>query len=215
MIGRAARAFGTVRATRGGAAPNRLVVLFCLAVALVAGMPGRAARTDIESVYEAYVINFVRYTRWPDSGTAGTPYVIAVLGSPESAASLRELAALSGPIDGHPLVVRSLTLNAIAPARDQATKALRDGLDDARVIYVAPSHRGWNDAAIGAVANRPVLTVGVGGAFVAQGGMLGLFEHDGRVNFSANDSAIKAASIDVSARVLMLARQAPPRPEGD
>ena len=190
-------------------------VLTCVAADVVAAPTNLVATTDVESVFEAYVINFVRYTRWSDSDSAGSPYVIAVLGSPDVAASLRQLAARSGQIDGHPLVVRPLALNTIAPSHDTAVRTVHDDLDDARVVYVASSHRSWNDAVIDAVAHRPVLTVGVGSAFVAQGGMLGLFEHDGRVNFSANDSAIKSAPIDVSARVLMLARPAPARSEGD
>jgi hypothetical protein len=39
--------------------------------------------------------------------------------------------------------------------------------------------------------------------------MLALFDHQGRVNFCANEAAIKQSSVDVSARVMVLARTAP------
>lgn len=172
------------------------------------------AQTDVESVYNAYVLNFVRYARWPDSDTLGVPYVIAVIGPPGTAATLRQLVSRGEGVSGHPLSVRSISFNAIAPPPEQAIKALRGTLGDARVVFVAQSHRSWNAPVIAAVKGQPVLTVGVGGGFVAQGGMLGLFEKNGRVNFSANEEAIRHSSVEVSARVLVLARPAPTGPQG-
>ena len=110
--------------------------------------------------------------------------------------------------------VRLLPLNTIAPDRALAVRTLKAQLDDARVVYVAASHHGWNDSVVAAVADRPVLTVGVGGDFIAAGGMFALFEKQGRVAFSANEDAIRRAALDVSARVLVLARPAPADNDG-
>jgi hypothetical protein len=187
----------------------RIVVLLALCILPATAILGvRAEPTDVESVHAAYVINFIRYTRWagPESPE---PFVIAVLGPPESAAALRQLASRSGRVQGHPLRVRLLPVNTVAPGRAQAVRTLKAQLDDARIVYVAASHRGWDDAVVAAVAGRPVLTVGVGGDFIAAGGMFALFETQGRVAFSANEDAIRRASLDVSARVLVLARPAP------
>jgi hypothetical protein len=196
-------------APAGALAGLRQLATWLLCACMVATIPGGAQAVDAESIYEAYVLNFIRYSRWPDSATGSGDYVIAVVGPPGTAADLRLLAERNGPVQGHALRVREIALNRLAPARADAVRALQAKLGDARVVFVAPSHRSWNSAVIAATQGKPVLTVGVGGDFVRQGGMLALFDHQGRVNFCANEAAIKQSSVDVSARVMVLARTAP------
>jgi hypothetical protein len=181
-----------------------------MAIAIVPRAP--AAPADAASLHAAYVINFIRYTRWPEA-QARSPLVIAVLGPGEQAAVLRRLARHAGPIEGRRLEVRQLPLNTIAPARTKAIATLRSGLANADVVYVAGSHQSWNEAVIAAVKGEPVLTVGIGPEFVAAGGMFGLVEGDGRVHITSNEAVVRKAPIDVSARVLLLARPSgePPR----
>lgn len=193
----------------GAAASMRRLVAWLLCACVVAAIAGGAQAVDAESIYEAYVLNFVRYSRWPDSDTGNSDYVIAVIGPSGIAADLRRLAERNGPVQGHALRVRSIPLNTLAPVRREAVRTLQATLGDARVVFVAPSHRSWNAAVVAATAGKPVLTVGIGGDFVRQGGMLALFDHQGRVNFSANEAAIKQSAVDVSARVMVLARPAP------
>jgi hypothetical protein len=196
-------------APTGATAALRQLASWLLCACMLAALPGGAQAVDAESIYEAYVLNFVRYSRWPDSDTGSGDYVIAVIGPSSIAADLRRLAVRNGPVQGHVLRVREIALNTLAPVRREAVRTLQAKLDNARVVFVAPSHRSWNSAVVAATAGKPVLTVGIGGDFVRQGGMLALFDHEGRVNFSANEAAIKQSSVDVSARVMVLARPAP------
>jgi hypothetical protein len=197
-------------APTGVTAAMRQWASWLLCACMLAALPGGGAQAlDAESIYEAYVLNFVRYSRWPDSDSGNGDYVIAVIGPSAIAADLRRLAERNGPVQGHALRVRAIALNTLAPVRREAVRTLQATLDDARVVFVAPSHRSWNGAVIAATAGKPVLTVGIGGDFVRQGGMLALFDHQGRVNFCANEAAIKQSSVDVSARVMVLARTAP------
>lgn len=193
----------------GGAGLRGIVRgLAALALAFVLAMRAApAAPADEAAVQAAYVINFVRYARWPDA-TPGRPYVIVVLGTPDAAATMRRLAARAGPVDGHPLVVRAPALTAAAPARAEASRLLRGALAGADVVFVAASHADWNAATVAATEGRPVLTVGVGAGFVRNGGMLALVDEAGRVRFTANEAAIARSPVDVSARVLLLARPA-------
>jgi hypothetical protein len=160
---------------------------------------------DEASVHAAYVINFVRYSRWPRLAP-DAHLVVATLGPPESADALRVLASRADPVEGHVVKVRALSLNHAPPKHDEAVATIRAHAADAQLVYVAPSHRGWNQAVIEALAGRPVLTVGMGSEFVAGGGMFGLVRREGRVVFTANSQAIMRNPVDVSARVLMLAR---------
>lgn len=174
---------------------------------LPAARAPRAQPTDEAEVQAAYVVNFVRYSRWPEPAAA---YVIATLGSPESANELRALVRRVGAVDGHPLAVRALSLNSTPPERARAIVAIRAGMGDACVLFVPASHQAWNAAAIAASTDRPVLTVGVGPGFVAQGGMFALITEGNRVRFAANDAAIRRSGVEVSARVLLLARPLAP-----
>lgn len=189
-------------------APVALAFASVLVVAsLPAARPAQAAAPDEASVHAAYVINFVRYATWPGTvAEASTPYVIAALGPPESIAALKQLASQAGRVGGRRIAVRPLSLNVAAPSQRRAIAAVADDLDGVHVVYVAASHRAWNEAVIAATRDRPVLTVGIGGDFVTAGGMFGLIESRGRVRFTANENAIRRSPIQVSARVLMLSR---------
>lgn len=197
-------------ARRGARACRRVFgwLLGGLVVALATAPQAVAAPADVASLHAAYVLNFVRYTRWPDAQPR-SPLVIAVLGPGDVSGLLGRLARRAGPLEGHPLQVRRLSLNPIAPSRAEAVAALREGLAGADVVYVAASHQSWNEAVIAAVKGQPVLTVGIGREFVAAGGMFGLMEDGGRVHITANEAAVRQAPLDVSARVLLLARSAP------
>jgi hypothetical protein len=172
----------------------------------------RAAPLDETKVHAAYVINFVRYSRWPRLAP-GAPLVITTLGGPESADALRGLASRAGAVEGHPLQVRALALGRVPPSGEEATAVIAAEAADAQLVFVDASHRAWNQAVIAAFAGRPVLTVGMGSEFVAGGGMFGLVNREGRMVFTANNEAIARNPVDVSARVLMLAR--PLEPGGD
>lgn len=198
---------------RSARAPRRqsallLSLLLCAGLVL-APLRAPAETADPASVYATYVINFMRYAQWPSPASEEPRYVIAVLGSSDAAA-LRSLATRAGTIRGRPVMVRTLALNAAAPAPAEALQALRSELGQPHAVFVASSHGAWNEAVIAATQGRPILTIGVGGEFVDKGGMLGLVQEQGRVGFSANRIAIQRASVGVSARVMVLAR--PPRP---
>lgn len=171
---------------------------------LMASTLARAA--DEANVHAAYVINFIRYSRWPDPQPVDQPYVIAVLGPAGTAATFRTAAGSAAHIGGREFVVRIVPVNPVAPALTQAVRALQQDLQGVHVVYVAASYHGWNRAIVAAVAGRPVLTVGIGHEFVEAGGMFGLFENGGRVSFGTNENVIRNASVSISARVLVLAR---------
>lgn len=173
-----------------------------------AASPLRAAPVDEVRVHGAYLINFIRYSRWPEADAPG-PRVVAVLGPPAAAAVFRQLAQQAGPVNGHPVVVRTLPFNSAAPERAAAIRAMREATDGAHVVYIAPSHRSWEQALVAATAGRPVLTVGTGADFISAGGMFAMFTEQGRVRFAANIAAVRGSAVDVSGRVLLLARPLP------
>jgi hypothetical protein len=64
------------------------------------------------------------------------------------------------------------------------------------------------------LSDAPVLTVGESETFVRRGGMLSFMMHEGRVIFCADPKAIAASGLQLSSRVLKLARIITPHEEG-
>jgi hypothetical protein len=68
--------------------------------------------------------------------------------------------------------------------------------------------------AIQAVRGLPVLTIGETPGFATSGGMINLVLEDNRVRFEVNVKAAKEADLNISSRLLALARIVP-TPESD
>ena len=194
----------TPGAGRGRACGPAWALFVAMLLGLLLPRAPQAAETDEMRVQAAYVLNFIRYSRWPAGD--GEPIVIAVLGTAQNAAALRDLATRAGAINGRRVVVRLLPLSSVAPAQAPAVQALTTATADAHILFVGSSHSGWSRPAAQATSGRPVLTVGPGRTFVDAGGMFGLFLEQGHVRFAVNAPAIRGSGIDVSARLLALAR---------
>lgn len=189
-----------MRAARAAAwfAAPLAALLLALAAAPAAAQridPARAAQ-----VKAAYLLNFLRYTQWPEASfeNAQAPYRVAILGDAAVAAEFEALAQRAGPIENRGVSVRTgqLRLNA-AQAQE---------LRQTHLIYIAgPAAHEFLPALIGALDGAPALVVGDGPAFAPAGGMLGLILSQGRIVFDANPEAIRRHGVMVSAKVLKLA----------
>ncbi|WP_161627312.1 YfiR family protein [Arenimonas composti] len=189
--------------------PRRIAAtLLAFGLLLPLPRPTAAEPTDVASVQAAYLVNFVRYTRWPQAAPA-QPLQVVVVGRGEAARAVRDAARRIGAIDGRPLRVRTLALSPLAPRRGLAVPALASELATADVVFVPDSHASWHDAVVEVTDGRPVLTVSAGRGFVTAGGMFELFEERAHVHFAANQRVIAQAPLQVSARLMSLARPLP------
>lgn len=139
----------------------------------------------------AYVLNFVRYTDWPEHSLAApdSPLTVCVFGD-SSAVALAGIAGKS--IKGHPVKVRGATTS-----------------DDARschVLFVPELDARRFISTLRTLQNTPVLTVGEAEGFVDIGGMIGLVHLDNRLQFEVNLGVIQQAQLKVSSQLLRLAR---------
>lgn len=194
------------------AAAPRLTLALVLALAIHAAplppAPVTAAATAAVEPAElkaAFLVNFARYTEWPAGRFehAASPLVVAVIGDPEVAEELAEIAGRAGPIGGHPLEVRSMPLS---PPESWRRSRMLEELREAHVVYLGPEAADGTRELLRDLAGVPVLTVGDVPGFAAAGGMIGLRRDRRRLVFDANPEAIKAGGIAVSARVLKLAQ---------
>ena len=173
-----------------------MAALFALSFVLGAPAAQEATPTQVKA---AYLINFLRYTQWPDaSAQPGEERRILVLGSRDFSNTLRGLLAQPGNQPTRVVVVR------LAPGVPRTV--LRQELGLAHVVFVETE--AWPDttAVLAELSGRPVLTVGDAPRFARQGGMLGLVQQGSRIVFDANPVAIRGSGLQVSAKVLKLAR---------
>lgn len=175
-----------------------LLLTAWLALCAAPGAP-RAQEATPTQVKAAYLINFLRYTQWPEAAAAhGEPRRVLVLGSRSFASTLR------GLLQQHATQAVPIEVLRLPPSatRDE----LRRELSRAHAVFVETDT--WPDAArvLAELSGRPVLTVGDAPRFARQGGMLGLVQQGSRIVFDANPEAIRGSGLQVSAKVLKLAR---------
>lgn len=171
----------------------------------------RAAPGRVE-VEAAYLINFLRYTQWPQASfdNPNSPYVITVVGAESTAQTMRAVARLATAIDGRAIEVRWLP-----DARGSLAVPLTSAQDQDMLVELRHSHLVFFDGsanggsasqAVAALWGQPVLTVSDAPGFVAAGGMIGLVQASGHIVFEANPVAIRNCNLMLSAKVLKLAR---------
>ncbi len=166
-----------------------LGVLAIWTAALSAAL-GQPSLSD-QQLKAAYVLNFIRYTEWPERAfaTPDSPLVVCVLGDPGAA-------VLSG-IAGKTLKGRSLQVRAVSSADEaRACHALFIPELDARRFV----------STLRALQNQPILTISEADGFIDIGGMIGLVHFDNRLQFEVNLSVVQQAQLKASSQLLRLAR---------
>ena len=146
---------------------------------------------DLEyEVKAAFLLNFSRYVTWPAEKLT-PPFRICVYGSNPFGRHLSDAVSgehwRNGPMEVHEI------------------QTLMEGRA-CHVLYV-PAAAGDVLADHWPNATLPVLTVGENERFLTQGGMIRLFLDNNKVRFSINQTAAETAQLQVSSRLLRLARE--------
>jgi len=158
----------------------------CLLAAMVKdagadGIPEREMRA-------AYLYNFALFTEWPNLTGDNIQLCILKTDQPDFAAEKIERKLINGKI---------LTINTVATSA--AAKSCQ--------IFYISSYQGNNLAKIiNDLADYPVLTVSDGEDAAQQGTMIELFVENNRLNFKVNNKAVHGANLNLSAKLLRLAK---------
>jgi len=168
--------------------------------------PAVQAQEDAQAlqVEAAFLVNFVRFTQWPPDrfNSANAPYVIAVVGTADAARTVRTVADAAGNIQG-----RDIAVVRVDPADVEGRQKLAlDVVRGSHLVFVRSSDGDVRRQVLATVAGTAVLTVGDEPDFAARGGMLGLVQAGDHLAFEANPEQIQAAGVQLSAKVLKLAR---------
>ena len=168
-----------------------VLLLSAHSVGMVQAQVPRAA-SDPELLKAAFIYNFAKFTRWPE-GTWSTPAASFRLCTLGEDALVERLSGLRGEsVSGHPVEVRAVQL----PLSGRAC----------HLLYLArPGEERLLDL-LDSINGQPVLTVSQAPRFARQGGMVELYRDFDRLRFRVNVEAARAAGLELSARLLDLAR---------
>lgn len=180
----------------------RLLCFLAMASGLLAPRTGAEPASDAysaDAVRAAYLVNFIRFTEWPDTPATATdaPLVIGVAGN-------RELEDyLWKTTDGKLLHGRKVRiLRLVVPSDATQCQLIYINPSPSRADAVPVSTAEW----LQAVGGKPVLTVSQLNNFISQGGIINFYTEGKNLHFEISADAADAAGVQLSSRLLALAR---------
>jgi hypothetical protein len=167
--------------------------LLLVAAVLACVCAGATARADELAskkypLLAAYIYNFTQFTTWPD-GAIGDTFRVCVVGDNPFGSALEPMK--SRTVQGKKIIVRHSN-------HDDG------GLSSCNILFVAPSEHENAKGIIASLKDAPVLTMSEGGGFSAKGGMIEFTPEDGKIGISIGLSAVKAAGLSISSKLLAL-----------
>jgi hypothetical protein len=180
-------------------------------VSAAAATSAHAQDTDASSEYlikAGFIYNFASLVQWPSTSfsQADSPIVIAVLGEERFGTTLDRV------LQGKKIAGRSFIVKYFRSTSELVKSVGKP--KECQILYVSSSAMPHLSEAIQVVRGMPVLTIGEMPGFAKSGGMINLVLEDNRVRFEVNVKAAKDADLNISSRLLALARIVQP-PESD
>jgi hypothetical protein len=169
---------------------GRVILIALLAAAPAIGSP---APTDAE-VKAAFLCGFAEFVDWPSVGRDAS-VTIGILGQDPFGPLLEET------MKNRALQNRALVLKRVSSVEE----ALR-----CQIVYVSASERHRLDETLRVLEKSSILTVSDIDGFAERGGMIGFAIEQNRVRFHINTEAVERANLQISSRLLKLARVVTP-----
>jgi len=161
--------------------------LLAASIVALAVPPAGAQDTPLEyQVKAAYLYNFVKFVEWPVGAVDGT-ITICTAGRNPFGVALNDIVR-GESIEGHAIATR------VVPAPQP----------DCNVVFIPADVRAGEY--LRALRDAPVLTVGESTDFIAQGGIINFVRDAGMIRFEIDQDAAMRARLQISSRLLRLAR---------
>ena len=170
----------------------------------------------VAKIKAAYLLNFIKYTTWPDESfeDEDTPIVVGVIDRKKTLGPTIEKTIRGKSAHDRRIVVRRLLIPTAPPeptveqekARRQAVEEFLEQTRRCHLLYICGCEADKVKWILEELNGSDVLTVSDTPEFAERGGMLGLTLRRKRVVFDANPRAIGKTNVKVSSKVLKLAR---------
>nr|WP_294942634.1 YfiR family protein [uncultured Mucilaginibacter sp.] len=171
-----------------------LAIVLWLTALLCTNLADAQSKPSLEyQVEAAFLFNFTRFVQWPPSAypSAGAPFVIAIAGNNPFGTYLDELVE-GEQVEGRPIVVRRYHDTRELPA--------------CQILYINPVDLPQLKETLAQAAKQNVLTVSDADDFIKAGGMVRFFKDENRLKIAVKLDAVKAAQLDISAKLLKVAQ---------
>ena len=170
---------------------NKLVFFIVVSLWGNIAFPQRIA-ADVEELKIAFVYNFSKYTSWPASAFASAEdFTFCIAGDP----SLIDKFAILAGQQTNQKTIRVVPMQA--PDR---------AVQECHILYVSADYKTDTAQLLASLGDRPLLTVGDSMGFAEQGGVIELMEVDNKISFRINKEQAAAKKLNISSRLLRLAR---------
>jgi hypothetical protein len=170
----------------------------------IAGARRVSAQANSPSEYQvkaAFLFHFAQFVDWPPGAfkEADSPLTYCTVGEDPFHG------ALDASLNGKTIGSRS--------ARVQHFKRVAE-IQGCQVLFIGALERKSIPAALAGLRESPILTVGETENFAREGGIIGFFLEDNKVRFDINLVAAQRAKLQISARLLTLAKTVIGSPKG-
>ena len=167
------------------------VLLMLLSISSIGNAVSQSV--DEYAVKSAFVLNFARYTQWPEDSfvSPAEPFDLCVLGNNKAIESAFQ------ELDGKMINHRTIDVHFMRKIKDAGQcdmMFIGKGVDSVTLLDT-----------LAAVTNKPVLTIGETKVFIDGGGIINFFSRTGRLHFEINEAAARESHLKLSSRLLKLA----------
>src|SRR3981081_4027904 len=174
----------------------RLLIMMAIVISPSLGFEAQAQDSSVSSEYlikAGFIYNFANLVQWPSNAFAqpDSPIVIGILGEDPFGTILDRV------LQGKKFNGRAFLVKRLKSAPD---------LKECHIVFVSSSELTHLAEAIHLVKGMPVLTIGEIPGFARRGGIINLVLEDNKVHFEVNVEAAKEADLNISSRLLALAR---------
>lgn len=174
-----------------------LVIGICLSLALGASAQTLDSSDSSEYLIKAgFIYNFAKLVGWPSGAFSqpDSPIVIGILGT-----------------DPFGTIIDRILSDKKIDARRFVIKRLKWGMDlkDCDIIFIGSSEASHLEEVLHSLRGTPVLTIGETPGFAKRGCIINLTVEDNKVRFEVNLDAAKQADLNISSRLLALAKIVP------
>lgn len=149
-----------------------------------------AQSLEEQTVLAALALNIVRFTSWPNEAQINQTIDLCVFGDNVVEQSFNS-------INDKAIGDKKLRIINLSRLRN---------FDKCHGLYVSQIDQNVLLQLLVEIKQRPILTIGETADFAKQGGMVGLENADGKMNLFVNLTSAKASNLNISARLLKLAK---------
>src|SRR5205823_1220126 len=183
----------------------RLTIAALLCMSLASGGANAQSADSSESseylIKAGFIYNFAQLVQWPPAAFVqpDSPIVIGILGV-DPFGELIDRVVQNKKLDGRSLIVKRLKRGA--------------SLKECSILFVSSSEAAHLEEVLQSTKGLPILTIGEIPGFAVRGGIINLTLEGNRVRFEVNIEAAKQANLNISSRLLALARIVPQAADG-